>query len=258
VRVKISMGAVLTLALALAAPALAQEETGPLTWLAYTRVKPGKTQDWVQLSRKYDGPVMDKLVADGTVLAWGHAVRANHRPGYEWNVVTYVVCPSWAAIDKWVGAQMGAMAGRSPEESASIMAAYAEVEEADAHFDEVVRNRMRTLSDTPKQFSYFYMSHYRTRPGKFFDGTELLEEGVKPVADPLLASGKIMGYGMHVQELHNQHQPGRAPWSHAIWFALTDLGAIDELDAAYAARVTPERLKLRAETFDFDAPAPGE
>jgi hypothetical protein len=107
--------------------------------------------------------------------------------------------------------------------------------------------------ETPKKFSYFYVSHYRTRPGKARQGTELLEEGVSAVADELMAAGKIVSYGMHLQELHNQHQPDRAPWTHRIWYALTDLSAIDQMDAAYRARITPERRTLRAETFDFDA-----
>lgn len=249
------MGAALTLGLAvgLTAPAAAQEDQGPLTWVAYTRVKPGKTQDWVQLSLKYDKPLLDGLIAEGAVLNWGYAVRANHRPGYDWNVLTYVTCPNWGGIDKWVGSIMGAMAGRSPEESEKMNAAYAELEEAGSHFDEVVRQAMVKQSETPQRFSYYYVSHYRARPGKFEDGTERLKEGVTEVADALLASGRIVAYGMHTQELHNQHQPGQAPWSHRIWYALKDLSAIDEMDAAYAARVTPERQRMRAETFDFDA-----
>ena len=91
--------------------------------MAYTRVKPGKTQDWMKMALKYDKPLLDELVADGTVLSWGYAVRANHRPGYEWNVLTYVTCANWAGIEKWVGAAMGAMAARSPEETAKIEAA---------------------------------------------------------------------------------------------------------------------------------------
>jgi hypothetical protein len=59
----------LVLALALAAPTLAQDDPGALTWVAYTRVKPGKTQDWVKLSLEFDKPLMEKLMADGTVLS---------------------------------------------------------------------------------------------------------------------------------------------------------------------------------------------
>ena len=65
------------------------------------------------------------------------------------------------------------------------------------------------MSETPKKFSFYYVSHYRTHPGKFEDGTKLLEEGVSAVAEDLMASGKIVSYGMHLQELHNQHQPGQ-------------------------------------------------
>ena len=241
------------LALAIAVPALAQDDGGPLTWVAYTRVKPGKTQDWMKMAMECDKPILDGLVADGTVLSYGYAIRANHRPGYEWNVINYVTCPSWAGIDKWVGAAMGAMAARSPEETAKLTAAYAALEEEGSHFDEVVRQGMMKMPETPKKFSYYYVSHYRTRPGKFAEGTERLEEGVVPVADELIASGKVVSYGMHLLALHNQHQPGSAPWSHRIWYALTDLSAIDQMDAGYAARITPDRQKTRAETFEFDA-----
>ena len=70
-RLTVRMVTGLVLALAVAAPALAQDEATPLTWVAYTRVKSGKTQDWLQLSMKYDKPLLDKLMADGTVLSWG-------------------------------------------------------------------------------------------------------------------------------------------------------------------------------------------
>ena len=67
------------LTLAVAAPVLSQEQPAPLTWVAYTRVKPGKTQDWVKTGLKYDKPILDALVADGSVQSWGYAVRATHR-----------------------------------------------------------------------------------------------------------------------------------------------------------------------------------
>lgn len=252
-RMRTLTGLLLALAIAVPAALQAQDETGPLTWVAYTRVKPGKTQDWVKLSLGFDKPLLEKLRAEGAVLTWGYAVRANHRPGYKWNVISYVTCPNWAGIDTWVGALMGAMAAESPEARERAQADFAELEEEGSHFDEVVRQVMMKQPDTPKKFSYFYVSHYRAHPGNVENGTRLIQEGVTPVADELMAAGKIGSYGMSQQALHNQHQPERAPWTHRVWYTLTDLSAIDLMDAGYAARITPERQKMRAENFDFDA-----
>ena len=66
----------LVLALAIAAPAMAQDE-GPLTWVAYTRVKPGKTQEWLKLELENGQALMDQLVADHHLDA--HRFRRLHR-----------------------------------------------------------------------------------------------------------------------------------------------------------------------------------
>jgi len=245
--------AVAALALALAVPALAQEEAGPLTWVAYTRVKPGKTQDWVKLSLSNDKPLLDKLMADGTVLSWGYAVLANHRPDYAWNVLTYVTTPNWAGIDKWVGAIMVDMQKRSPEDQQAMNAQYEALEEAGSHFDEVVRQGALSMSETPKRFGWYYVSHFRALAGKTAAGTALLKEAVAPIAKKAMADGKVVSYGMHLQELHNQHQPGEKPWTHRTWYALADLSALDQLQAGFAEQMTADRQKQRAETFDFDA-----
>ena len=108
-------------------------------------------------------------------------------------------------------------------------------------------------ADSPRDFGWFYVSHFTARSGKIEAGTALLREAIPPVGDQLRSEGAIVSYGMHLQEIHGQHQPDRGPWTHRIWYALPDLGGIDKLNAAHAARVTPERLKQRAETFDFDA-----
>ncbi len=242
----------LVLALAIAAPALAQEE-GPLTWVAYTRVKPGKTQEWLKLELDNGQAMMDELVADGTILTWGYAVRANHRPGYEWNVLTWVTTPNWASIGTWLGAAVGQMQARSPEETKALEAKYEALEEAGTHFDEVVRSAFTSYSDTPQRFNFIYTGHFRAKPGKHAAATQLFEDIIKPVGDKLKAEGVLTGYGLHVQEMHGQHQPNEKPWSHRTWYSFADLGSLDKLQAAFAAAVTAEGQTKRAETFEFKA-----
>ena len=56
-------------------------------------------------------------------------------------MITYVTCANWAGIDKWVGAAMGAMAARGPEENGKLEAAWPSSKRQASHFDEVVRPR---------------------------------------------------------------------------------------------------------------------
>jgi hypothetical protein len=242
----------LVLALAIAAPAVAQGEA-PLTWVAYTRVKPGKTQEWLKLELENAKPILDKLVADGTVMTWGYAVRANHRPGYEWNVLNWVTTANWAGVGKWLGAALAQMQARSPEETKALEERYEALEEAGTHFDEVVRNAMISVGETPTRFNFIYTGHFRAKPGRFDAATQAFKENIVPIGDELRADGTLTGYGLHVQELHNQHQPHEKPWSHRTWYTFADLASLDKLQAAFAAGVTPERAKQRAETFEFKA-----
>ena len=239
------------LTLAVAAPVLSQEQPAPLTWVAYTRVKPGKTQDWVKTRLKYDKPILDALVADGSVQSWGHAVRATHRPGYEWNVLTWVTTPDWAGIGKWMSASMQAMQSRSAEENAEAEQMMTSLEEEGSHFDEVVRAGFASFST--EKFNFIYTGHYRAKPGKSDAATQLFKDVLVPAGDKLLADGTLTGYGLHLQELHGQHQPDGKPWSHRTWFSFADLGSMDRLQAAFAAGMTPEAARRRAETLEFKA-----
>ena len=104
---------------AVAAPVFAQPAP-PITWVAYAQGKPGKTSDWVKLTVKYDAPIYDKLMAAGVVRSWGIATPINHRPGFGWNLLTWVTVDNWDGVEKWAGASMQAMQARSAEETKAI------------------------------------------------------------------------------------------------------------------------------------------
>lgn len=240
----------LLVALAVGVPAAAQESM-PLTWVAYTRVKPGKTQDWVKAGLKYDKAILDPLVAEGSILGWGYAVRATHRPDYEWNVLTWVNAPNWAGIGKWMNATMQAMQARSAEENAEVMAMFSELEEEGSHFDEVVRAGF--ANSNGERPNFIYAGQFTAKPGMGSTATALFEEAIGPIGEKLLAAGTLNGYGLHLQELHGQHQPDEGAWSHRAWYSFAELGALDALQAEFQAVQTSEFNARRAETFDFSA-----
>ena len=240
------------LAVATAAPLLAQPAQ-PITWVAYTEGKPGKTSDWLKLTLKYDAPLYEKLMKDGVVRSWGVATPINHRPGFAWNLLTYVTVDNWAGVEKWAGTSMQAMAARPAAETKAIDAAYQAVEESGRHhFDEVVRNTILVPGKPDARIAYFYVGHYMARPGQESAATQLVKELITPLGDKLVADGAIIGYGLHEQVLHGQLQPDRK-WTHRVWYALADLGGIDKLQAAVGGSMTPALMARAAEVFDMSA-----
>jgi hypothetical protein len=71
----------------------------PIEDFDMVRVKPGRMQEFMGLFRKYDKPVLDKLVADGVIYAYELDVEAVHtmEPGLTWTIVTM---PDLATKDK--------------------------------------------------------------------------------------------------------------------------------------------------------------
>ena len=248
---RISIVAACAVAIAVAAPAFSQP-VPPITWVAYTEGKPGKTSDWLKLTLKYDAPLYEKLMKDGVVRSWGVATPINHRPGFAWNLLTYVTVDNWAGVEKWAGTAMQSMATRSAAEAKSIESAYAAVEEAGRHhFDEVVRNTVLVPGKPGAKIGYFYVGHFMAKPGQDAAATQFYKDAIAPIADKLVADGAVIAYGLHEQELHGQFQPGQK-WTHRSWFAVADLAGLDRIKAAVAAAM-PQFAARAADVFDMSA-----
>jgi hypothetical protein len=205
----------------------------------------------VKATLKYDAPVLDKLLAAGTIRSWGVATPVNHRPGIKWNLLTWVTADDWAAVDKWVGASMQTMQSRTPAEAKAVEDAFRASEESRTHFDEVVRNAHISAPAPGTKFAYFFVGHYVARPGQEAAATQLYKDVVVPMGEKLMAEGAVAGFGLHVQELHGQLQPGGPVWTHRVWWAVPSLASIDRIKAAQASTMNAESLKRSAEVFDM-------
>ena len=248
---KVRVFAAAALAAAVAAPAFAQP-VPPITWVSYTLGKPGKTGDWVKLTIQNDGPMYEKLMAAGVVRSWGIATPINHRPGFGWNLLTWVTVDNWAGVEKWAGTAFQSMQARSAETTKALEASYEAAETPRSHFDEVVRNAVSVPGKPGSKIGYFLVGHYVARPGQEAAFTQLYKEAIVPIADKLIADGVATSYGLHVQDLHGQLQPDRK-WTHRTWFGVSDLGAIDRIQAAIVAGMTPQLAARAAEVHDMSA-----
>ena len=111
----------------------------PFTRFNLTKVKPGKGSDFRKAWEKYNKPVFDKLLADGTILAYGLAVEEIRTEGDFTHFVWYDV-KDLASFDKVRAAFIADRDRRSQEEQDALTHLFVSLVDADASRSEVGRS----------------------------------------------------------------------------------------------------------------------
>ncbi|MGH9509918.1 MAG: hypothetical protein ACRD2M_08275 [Terriglobales bacterium] len=219
----------------LAAVSVAAQEMRPVSYVAEFQIKSGST-DWINLIKKYDKPMLDKLMADGTVLAWGLDVVVIHR-GEGVTHRIWVVTRDYAGMDKVV-AGFNAI-NVTPEDRAR----YLEVANLSNLHEHYMRSILLNVPEAPPAARpYRTYSRVKVKPGKGSEWRKLFEKYNKPVLDKLVADGAIHSYGVDVEDFHTE-DPG---W-HWVWVATTNLAAFDKIDAANEKLSETERAAIALE-----------
>jgi hypothetical protein len=105
----------------------------------FVKVKPGKGSEYRKIWEKYNKPVLDKLLADGTVLAYGLSVEEIRTEG-SFTHFTWYDTKDLAAMDKIRAAFIADRDQRSQEEQEAITHAFSSVLDLDASRAEVDRS----------------------------------------------------------------------------------------------------------------------
>jgi hypothetical protein len=116
----------------------------PADLLPYARynmvkAKPGKASEYRKIWEKYNKPVLDKLLADGTILAYGLTVEEVRTEGSFTHFTWYDV-KDLASMDKIRAAFIADREHRSKEEQDAIAEAFGSVLDLDASRSEVDRS----------------------------------------------------------------------------------------------------------------------
>jgi hypothetical protein len=121
---------------------------GTLPWTRYNfvKVKPGKGSDYRKAWEKYNKPVLDKLVADGVVLAYGLAVEEVRTDG-DFTHYTWVGTKDLGSLEKVRAAFTADRDKRSQEEQDAITAEFLKAIDPDASRSEVGRSIMFRVKD---------------------------------------------------------------------------------------------------------------
>ncbi len=114
---------------------------GALPYARYNflKVKPGKANEFRKIWEKYNKPVLDKLLADGTVVAYGLAVEEVRTEG-SFTHFTWYNTKDLAAMDKIRAAFIADRGHRSQEEQDAITHAFTSILDLDASRAEVDRS----------------------------------------------------------------------------------------------------------------------
>lgn len=244
---RITIVALLLLSVAVAAVVSAEDAPKPITVASFFKVVPGKGDTVMGLIKKYDKPVMDKLMADGTIAGWGVGMPWAHTNG-SWNLVFWVDAPDWASHGKVDQAFEAAEKARSTDENKKIEQEFHASTVADAHRDLVYRQvagKMGKAPANPDGKGYLWLANWTAKPGKEDDLTSFLSDIYPGVFDKLVADGVIGGYGILVPIVHVAGAP-----THLSWYWVDTLGGIDKvqaaLRAAHAKRSAEQQASLEA------------
>ncbi|MGA2596640.1 MAG: hypothetical protein ABSH09_06555 [Bryobacteraceae bacterium] len=204
-------------------PATAQ----PKTLVALYKVQPGKMPEYVAALNKMVVPVLDRLVEDGTIQAYGIETGVLHSPG-EPNLAAWFTAPDYARIQKADDAVLAAIASH-PEEARILL------EEADmnAHRDMLLESSVEKLGKVPDGVKPFVaLAYFRVKPGKDGDFDKFGEKFYSPVYEKLIKDGSVYSYQVLRQAFHSDDPDG-------AWVVVTvpDMAALDKLDAAFGAKM---------------------
>src|SRR5262245_25189826 len=120
----------------------------PFSRYNFFKAKPGKGTDFRKTWEKYNKPVFDKLLADGTVLAYGLAIEEVRTEGDFTHFVWYDV-KDLASFDKVRAAFNADRDRRSQEEQDALTHLFVSLVDADASRSEVARSLIFHVG-TPK------------------------------------------------------------------------------------------------------------
>jgi hypothetical protein len=149
---------------------------------------------WADMTKvdEQDRPVLDKLVADGTLVGYGAYTNLIHQEG-EPTHGTWFTATSEGKLLKALEAIYAQPALVS-----------APVQGASKHWDQILTGEVYNSKPGTASGGYLTWSRWEIKPGAMRDYTELSKKVLVPVLEKLLAEGSITSYGQLAEDYHTQ------------------------------------------------------
>ncbi len=182
----------LTLAIggSLQAQTAAKGKAPVYTYVAEWDVPRAQWGDMVKLDEQ-DRPLLDKLVADGTLIGYGAYTNLIHQEGQPTH-------GSWFTATSEGNLMKALEAIYAQPGSVS-----APVQGASKHWDQILTGDIYN-SKPGTSGGYLTWSRWEIKPGDMRDYSELTKSAFVPVLEKLLAEGSITSYGLLREDFHQQ------------------------------------------------------
>ena len=191
---------------------------------------------WAEVTANFEKnsrPVLDRLMAAGTLTGWGSFASAVHS----------VDGPTHGT---WFSASSVANIQKAFDEL--VRAPVNPAMESARHWDYYLRSiTSKSKSVSAGSSGYLWVSSTKVQPGKGGEWRDLWEKYGKPVFDELLANGTITSYSVDAEYVHTD-DPG---WRHIVYTA-PSADAIDKFGAATQAanqKRTAEERRAIGDSF---------
>ena len=192
--------------------------------------------DWADIEKFYKDarPALNKLVASGTIVAYGNA-RAWVHDSSGFTHANWVTASSFAQMD----AALKAIRDALPQPAAFGKS---------KHVDEVLRSTVHGGKPGASGTGMLWVAQYAVKPGQMDAFSQLFESQLRPLFEEQVAAGTILSYSLNFHAVHEE-DPGGV----SVVYLLPDAAAIDKFQAALVANEVknPELGAAMLATMDF-------
>ncbi len=186
------------------------------TYIAEWAVPRAQWADMVKIDDQ-ERPLMEKLVADGTLLGYGTFANLIHHEG-EPTHGSWFTANSMGKLMKALEAVYAQGTTTSPVQAAS------------KHWDFILVSRAHNGRAGKYEGAYLSGAGWDVKPGEARDFRELINSRLVPVFEKLLADGSIVSYSVDSEEYHTQ-KPGHV----SMVYTTADASGLDKVDQALEA-----------------------
>lgn len=173
---------------------------------------------WADMAKvdQEDRPLMDKLVANGTITSYGEFTNLIHQEG-EPTHGTWFTAMSEGNILKALEAVY-----------ANPGSTTAPVEGASKHWDYFLVGRIYNQRSGKSEGAYLSGDEWDVKPGQMRAYTDLMKSSVVPLFEKLMADGAVTSYGMDTEDFHSG-KIGRV----TFYFTTPDAAGFDKASKAF-------------------------
>lgn len=183
---------------------------------------------WADMEKSVDAekPILDKALADGTIVGYGSDKNLVHRPD------------GYTQDDWWSSTSMAGLLNVLDQMYSSGNTDTPVLETATKHEDEVLVSRYYNWHSGSYKNAPVQVAMYQLRADASDDSVDLLSKNlVVPLMEKLLADGSIVEYEIDLQAVHTD-----APGRFAIVWVSADNDGVDKVNAALREAIKAQPL----------------